>query len=189
MLYQQTWCQNHVLCRWCTQLTRRIQCTQHRYSVHPGALTQHRYHEPAQISPGGSSGYQSATATSVSPAKCSTDNLEDAEISDDPDFQRYEKAAMDAIVSRNGGTIIASNPRMRRAVRLQPHTGAAVEDDAYRRTREKNNAAAKQSRYRRKLREIHLSLKVTYLKRQLAALKAALGSQTCTRCHRSTVFS
>ncbi|KAH9639159.1 hypothetical protein HF086_018227 [Spodoptera exigua] len=161
------------------------------YPVYPGYLAQHRSHDPAQISPGGSSGYQSASAPSpspqpalsaaVSPAKCATDDIEDAEISDDPDFQRYEKAAMDAMAMRNGGMLVGSNPRMRRTVR------SAAEDDAYRRTREKNNAAAKQSRDRRKLREIHLSLKVTYLKRQLVALKAALGSQACTRCHRSTL--
>ncbi|CAH0686502.1 unnamed protein product [Spodoptera exigua] len=149
-----------------------------------------QHYGPGWMSPGGSSGYQSASAPSPSPVPCaavslresSTANLEDGDISDDEDFQIFEKTAMDAMALRNGGTILASNPRMRRTVR------SAAEDDAYRRTRERNNAAAKQSRDRRKLREIHLSLKVTYLKRQLATLKAALGSQTCTRCQRSTLL-
>ncbi|CAH0686510.1 unnamed protein product [Spodoptera exigua] len=152
-----------------------------------------QHYGPAWMSPGQYGYYQFASAPSpspspvlappaaVSPPKSSPADYEDAEISEDEDFQLFKKISMDAMAMRNGGTILASNPRMRRTVR------SAAEDDAYRRTREKNNAAAKQSRDRRKLREIHLSLKVTYLKRQLATLKAALGSQTCTRCHRSTL--
>ncbi|CAH1637105.1 unnamed protein product [Spodoptera littoralis] len=53
---------------------------------------------------------------------------------------------MAAIKDHQGGTLVGSNPNMRRAIRSQAHAGTAVEDDAYRRTREKNNAAAKKSR-------------------------------------------
>ncbi|KAF9416499.1 hypothetical protein HW555_006166 [Spodoptera exigua] len=152
-----------------------------------------QHYGPAWMSPGQYGYYQFPSAPSpspspvlappaaISPPKSSPADYEDAEISEDEDFQLFKKIAMDAMAMRNGGMLVGSNPRMRRTVR------SAAEDDAYRRTREKNNAAAKQSRDRRKLREIHLSLKVTYLKRQLAELKAALSSQTCIRCHRSTL--
>ncbi|XP_035438086.2 transcription factor VBP-like [Spodoptera frugiperda] len=146
------------------------------------------------VSPSGSmsSGYQSSSAPSPSPLpappaavsapKSSTAEIKD-DLADDPDFQRYAEAAMSAMAARNGGALIGNNPHMRRTVRSQAHTGAAAEDDAYRRNREKNNAAAKQSRDRRKLREIQLSLQVSYLKRRLAALQRSAGARACSRCH------
>lgn len=101
-------------------------------------------------------------------------------LSDDPDFQAFERDALRAMAEKNGGTLLGNNPRMRRAVQT---TQAA--DDSYRKQRERNNFAAKQSRDRRKLREIHLALKVTYLKNELTKLKSLLGSQTCVRCRQS----
>ncbi|XP_022834715.1 D site-binding protein-like [Spodoptera litura] len=97
------------------------------------------------------------------------------------------EAAVTAIKDHQGGTLVRNNPNMRRAVRSQSHAGTAAKDDAYRCTREKNNAAAKKSRDRRKLREIELSVEVSYLKQQLAALKATLRSRACTHCRRSSL--
>ncbi|XP_049875550.1 protein giant-like [Pectinophora gossypiella] len=98
-------------------------------------------------------------------------------LSEDPEFQAFERDALRAMAEKNGGTLLGNNPRMRRAVQ----TSQAV-DDSYRRQRERNNFAAKQSRDRRKLREIHLSLKVAYLKNQVSKLKAQLSVSTCVRC-------
>ncbi|XP_034833022.1 transcription factor VBP-like [Maniola hyperantus] len=101
-------------------------------------------------------------------------------LSDDPDFQAFERDALRAMAEKNGGTLLGNNPRMRRAVQT-----SQAADDSYRKQRERNNFAAKQSRDRRKLREIHLALKVTYLKNEVAKLKGLLGSQTCVRCRQS----
>ncbi|XP_039757329.1 transcription factor VBP-like [Pararge aegeria] len=98
-------------------------------------------------------------------------------LSDDPDFQAFERDALRAMAEKNGGTLLGNNPRMRRAVQT-----SQTADDSYRKQRERNNFAAKQSRDRRKLREIHLALKVTYLKNEVAKLKSLLGNQTCVRC-------
>ncbi|KAI5643269.1 basic region leucine zipper domain-containing protein [Phthorimaea operculella] len=100
-------------------------------------------------------------------------------LSDDPDFQAFERDALRAMAEKNGGTLLGNNPRMRRAVQ----TTQAV-DDSYRKQRERNNFAAKQSRDRRKLREIHLALKVAYLKNEVTKLKAQLSVTTCTGCRR-----
>ncbi|XP_072949613.1 uncharacterized protein [Epargyreus clarus] len=101
-------------------------------------------------------------------------------LSDDPDFQAFERDALRAMAEKNGGTLLGNNPRMRRAVQT-----SQAADDSYRKQRERNNFAAKQSRDRRKLREIHLALKVTYLKSEMAKLKAQLATRTCVRCQQS----
>ncbi|XP_013162010.1 PREDICTED: D site-binding protein-like [Papilio xuthus] len=98
-------------------------------------------------------------------------------LSDDPDFQEFEKDTLRAMAEKNGGSLLGNNPRMRRAVQ-----GSAAADDSYRRQRERNNHAAKQSRDRRKLREIHLALKVTFLRNELAKLRGQLASNSCVRC-------
>ncbi|CAK1542868.1 unnamed protein product [Leptosia nina] len=103
-------------------------------------------------------------------------------LSDDPDFQAFERDALRAMAEKNGGTLLGNNPRMRRAVQT---TQAA--DDSYRKQRERNNFAAKQSRDRRKLREIHLALKVTYLKNEVAKLKSQLALKSCSRCQKPCV--
>ncbi|CAH0400117.1 unnamed protein product [Chilo suppressalis] len=105
-------------------------------------------------------------------------------LSDDPDFQAFEKNALRAMAEKNGGTLLGNNPRMRRAVRS---TNQDAANDAYRKQRERNNFAAKQSRDRRKLREIHLALKVSYLKNEVANLKAKLASKVCSRCQQMCV--
>ncbi|KAJ8719940.1 hypothetical protein PYW07_011983 [Mythimna separata] len=100
-------------------------------------------------------------------------------LSDDPDFQEFERRGLEVLAAKNGGALVGENPRMRRSV----HTSsAAAADAAYRSQRERNNRAAKQSRDRRKLREIHLSLKVEYLERKVIALQAALHRNVCGRC-------
>ncbi|XP_022826967.1 D site-binding protein-like [Spodoptera litura] len=157
------------------------------YPTEPGYLPLPLRYGDVQVSSGGSSGYHSLSTPSSSPppgppAAVSAPVLT-AEL--DPDYQRYVEAAMAAIRAHQGGTLVGNNPNMRRAVRSQAHAGTAAEADAYRRTREKNNAAAKKSRDRRKLREVELSVELSYLKQQLAALKATLRSRACTRCRRS----
>ncbi|CAH1637102.1 unnamed protein product [Spodoptera littoralis] len=159
------------------------------YPTGPGYLPLPLRHGDVQVSSGGSSGYHSLSTRSSSPPPGPPATSPAPEISAelDPDYHRYVEAAMAAIKDHQGGTLVGSNPNMRRAVRSQAHAGTAAEDDAYRRTREKNNAAAKKSRDRRKLREVELSVEVSYLKQQLAALKATLRSRACTRCRRSSL--
>ncbi|CAH2041779.1 unnamed protein product, partial [Iphiclides podalirius] len=101
-------------------------------------------------------------------------------LSDDPDFQAFERDALRVMAEKNGGTLLGNNPRMRRAVQT-----SQAADDSYRKQRERNNYAAKQSRDRRKLREIHLALKVTYLRNELTKLKGQLASRSCVRCHQA----
>ncbi|KAJ8719925.1 hypothetical protein PYW07_011968 [Mythimna separata] len=103
-------------------------------------------------------------------------------LSDDPDFQEFERRGLEVLAAKNGGALVGDNPRMRRSVRA---SSAAAADAAYRSQRERNNHAAKQSRDRRKLREIHLSLKAEYLQRRVVALQAALRRNVCGRCNRS----
>ncbi|KAL0829127.1 hypothetical protein ABMA28_003981 [Loxostege sticticalis] len=105
-------------------------------------------------------------------------------LSDDPDFQAFERDALRAMAEKNGGTLLGNNPRMRRAVRSTNQDSA---NDSYRKQRERNNFAAKQSRDRRKMREIHLALKVSYLKNEVANLKAQLASRVCGRCQQLCV--
>lgn len=114
-----------------------------------------------------------------SPQSQKPDYMDTEVLSDDPDFQAFERDALRAMAEKNGGSLLGNNPRMRRAVQS---THAA--DDTYRRQRERNNYAAKQSRDRRKLREIHLALKVAYLKNEMGKLKNMLAVKTCARCHR-----
>jgi ribosomal protein L32 len=101
------------------------------------------------------------------------------DLSDDPDFQAFERDAMRAMAEKNGGTLLGNNPRMRRAVRSMNQDST---NDLYRKQRERNNFAAKQSRDRRKLREIHLALKVSFLKNEVASLKTKLSTRVCKRC-------
>lgn len=108
-------------------------------------------------------------------------SMVDDSLSDDPDFQAFERDALRAMAENNGGAVLGNNPRMRRNIRS--NNGSA--DDSFRKQRERNNFAAKQSRDRRKLREIHLALKVSYLKREMSGLKSALASRICNRCDQS----
>ncbi|XP_047997550.1 D site-binding protein-like [Leguminivora glycinivorella] len=100
-------------------------------------------------------------------------------LTDDPNYQAFERDALRAMAEKNGGTLLGNNPRMRRSVRSTKETV----DDSYRQQRERNNFAAKQSRDRRKLREVRLALKVTYLEKEAAKLKAMLASGLCVRCN------
>lgn len=100
-------------------------------------------------------------------------------LENDPNFLIFERDALRAMSEKNGGTLLGHNPRMRRAVQ----TGQNV-DDSYRRQRERNNFAAKQSRDKRKLREIRLALKVTYLSNEVTRLKDLLLSNLCINCRK-----
>ncbi|PZC70961.1 hypothetical protein B5X24_HaOG214517 [Helicoverpa armigera] len=168
-------------------------------TVPPDYLPYNGYYAPVgQISPGGSSsGYDSVSFSPVTPRHVTLSppasptevtskrsyHMIDADcLSDDPDFQEFERNALRVMAEKNGGALLGNNPRMRRAVRS---TQSDAGDDAYRRQRERNNHAAKQSRDRRKLREIHLALKVTYLRKEVAALKAALSTRVCGRCQQT----
>lgn len=118
----------------------------------------------------------------ISPASAKRPySMIDDTLSDDPDFQAFEREALRAMAEKNGGSLLGNNPRMRRAVCSNNETN----DDSYRKQRERNNFAAKQSRDRRKLREIHLALKVSYLRKEVAGLKSLLASRVCSRCHQS----
>ncbi|CAD0197559.1 unnamed protein product [Chrysodeixis includens] len=98
-------------------------------------------------------------------------------LSDDVEYQAFERDALRAMAEKNGGTLLGNNPRMRRAVQT-----SQTADDSYRKQRERNNYAAKQSRDRRKLREVRLAFQVTYLKKKMADLRAKLSSGVCGRC-------
>ncbi|XP_053608605.1 D site-binding protein-like [Plodia interpunctella] len=102
------------------------------------------------------------------------------ELSDDPNYKAFEENALRVMAEKNGGALLGNNPRMRRAVKSTNQDSA---NDSYRKQRERNNFAAKQSRDRRKMREIHLALKVSYLKNEMAKLKAQLAASVCGRCH------
>lgn len=108
----------------------------------------------------------------------STDSFETDSLSDDVEYQSFERDALRAMAEKNGGTLLGNNPRMRRAVQANQ-----VADDSYRKQRERNNFAAKQSRDRRKLREVRLAFQVTYLKKKIADLRTRLDERVCLRCH------
>ncbi|CAG4933273.1 unnamed protein product [Parnassius apollo] len=141
------------------------------------------YHEAAcvptaQISPDsvGSTWSPRSYRKSLSPSE-SQDAYEAESLSDDVEYQAFERDALRAMAEKNGGTLLGNNPRMRRAVQ----TNQAA-DDSYRKQRERNNFAAKQSRDRRKLREVRLAFQVTFLKKKLADLRARLEERICVRC-------
>ncbi|CAH2041780.1 unnamed protein product, partial [Iphiclides podalirius] len=132
----------------------------------------------AQISPDsvGSAwsprGYRKSLSPPESPGAYEAESL-----SDDVEYQAFERDALRAMAEKNGGTLLGNNPRMRRAVQT-----SQAADDSYRKQRERNNHAAKQSRDRRKLREVRLAFQVTFLKKKLADLRARLDERICARC-------
>ncbi|XP_068630569.1 CCAAT/enhancer-binding protein alpha-like [Battus philenor] len=141
------------------------------------------YHEApcvpsAQISPesAGSGWSPRSSHKSLSPSR-SLDAYEAESLSEDVEYLAFERDALRAMAEKNGGTLLGNNPRMRRAVQ----TNQAA-DDSYRKQRERNNYAAKQSRDRRKLREVRLAFQVTFLKKKLADLRARLENGICARC-------
>ncbi|CAG9582943.1 unnamed protein product [Danaus chrysippus] len=116
--------------------------------------------------------YQKAPSPPHSPDVIEVDSL-----ADDLEYQAFERDALRAMAEKNGGILLGNNPRMRRAVQTTQEA-----DDLYRKQRERNNFAAKQSRDRRKLREVRLAFQVTFLKKKIADLKARLGDKVCGRC-------
>ncbi|CAG9788222.1 unnamed protein product [Diatraea saccharalis] len=118
----------------------------------------------------------SAPSPPKSPEKYDTESLDD-----DVEYRAFERDAMRAMTVKNGGSLLGTNPRMRRIVQ----TNQAA-DDNYRLQRERNNHAAKQSRDKRRLREVRLALQVTFLKNKRDELRAMLAAGICVRCrHRS----
>ncbi|CAH0726821.1 unnamed protein product, partial [Brenthis ino] len=126
---------------------------------------------PSQISP------VESWNRKVSSPPHSTDSFEIDSLSDDVEYQAFERDALRAMAEKNGGTLLGNNPRMRRAVQT-----SQAADDSYRKQRERNNFAAKQSRDRRKLREVRLAFQVTFLKKKIADLRTRLGERVCLRC-------
>ncbi|KAJ8719300.1 hypothetical protein PYW08_011475 [Mythimna loreyi] len=159
------------------------ECYPPQLPVSPEHLPHGGYYAPLQISPGGStSGYDAAPKRRLAPEP----SIEAPDtLSDDLDFQDFEESALSVMAARNGGALLCSNPRMRRCVRASSADVAA--DDAYLQKRDRNNLAAKRSRDRRKLREIHLTLKASYLKKQVAALRARLKTGLCAQCNKTYV--
>lgn len=136
----------------------------------------------AQISPDsvGSawSPYQSLKSHNSAPSPPESPDFYDSEsLSEDAEYQAFERDALRAMAEKNGGTLLGNNPRMRRAVQT-----SQTADDSYRKQRERNNHAAKQSRDRRKLREVRLAFQVTYLKKKMADLRARIAKGVCGRC-------
>ncbi|KAJ0176333.1 hypothetical protein K1T71_008507 [Dendrolimus kikuchii] len=128
---------------------------------------------PAQISPESTGSWQkNASSPSRTPEFYDTESL-----SDDMEYQAFERDALRAMAEKNGGALLGNNPRMRRAVQT-----SQAADDSYRKQRERNNFAAKQSRDRRKLREVRLAFQVTFLKKKMADLRARLAAGVCGRC-------
>ncbi|KAH9639158.1 hypothetical protein HF086_018226 [Spodoptera exigua] len=106
-----------------------------------------------------------------------TGDIDTESLSDDVEYQLFERDAMQAMAERNGGSLLGNNPRMKRAVQ-STHSA----DDTYKKQRERNNVAAKASRDRRKLREVKLALQTTFLQKKLAELRARLAAGLCNRC-------
>ncbi|XP_011548808.3 hepatic leukemia factor [Plutella xylostella] len=96
-------------------------------------------------------------------------------------YEAFRSAMLDAIRARNGGSLSASNPRMRRAVR-----GAAAAGAGYQARRERNNAAAKRSRDLRRAREDELAIRAAFLEQDNAQLRRQIhAAALCTDCHTS----
>lgn len=117
-------------------------------------------------------------SVSSAPSPPQSPELYDIEsLDDDAEYQAFERDALRAMAEKNGGSLLGNNPRMRRVVQTNQ-----TADDSYRKQRERNNYAAKQSRDRRKLREVRLAFQVTFLKKKMADLRARLSAGVCGRC-------
>ncbi|XP_034833021.1 transcription factor VBP-like [Maniola hyperantus] len=150
-----------------------------RYARVSPELQESRYYNYAeytvptsQISPNESLFYRKAPSPPHS-----LDSLDVDSLSDDVEYQAFERDALRVMAEKNGGALLGNNPRMRRAVQT---TQAA--DDSYRKQRERNNHAAKQSRDRRKLREVRLAFQVTFLKKKIADLRTRIDERVCVTC-------
>ncbi|CAH2244734.1 jg27738 [Pararge aegeria aegeria] len=151
-----------------------------RYSRVSPELEENRYYNYAyeytvpssQVSPDESLFYRKVP----SPPR-SFDSLDVDTLSDDVEYQAFERDALRAMAEKNGGALLGNNPRMRRAVQT-----SQAADDSYRKQRERNNHAAKQSRDRRKLREVRLAFQVTFLKKKIADLRTRIDEKVCVRC-------
>ncbi|XP_023950025.2 thyrotroph embryonic factor-like [Bicyclus anynana] len=133
----------------------------------------HEYTVPSsQISPN-----ESLFCRKVPSPPHSLDSLDVDSLSDDMEYQAFERDALRAMAEKNGGALLGNNPRMRRAVQT-----SQAADDSYRKQRERNNYAAKQSRDRRKLREVRLAFQVTFLKKKIADLRTQVDENVCVRC-------
>ncbi|CAH4031625.1 unnamed protein product [Pieris brassicae] len=120
---------------------------------------------------------QTVPTSQISPDSIKSWNQEDETLSDDMEYQAFERDALQAMAERNGGSLLGNNPRMKRVVQ-----STQASDDMYRKQRERNNYAAKQSRDRRKLREVRLAFQVTFLKKKLAEMRSQLDSGVCSSC-------
>lgn len=134
------------------------------------------YAVPSSMSPESIGSWSHGKPNAPSPPD-SPEFYDSESLSDDVEYQAFERDALRAMAEKNGGTLLGNNPRMRRAVQT-----SQAADDSYRKQRERNNYAAKQSRDRRKLREVRLAFQVTYLKKKMADLRARLSAGVCGRC-------
>jgi hypothetical protein len=153
------------------------------HPYYPGYFDQHRV-PVAQTSPEsvGSAQWSPRSCRQKSvgsaPSPSQSPELYDMEsLDDDVEYQAFERDALRAMAEKNGGSLLGNNPRMRRVVQT-----SQTADDSYRKQRERNNYAAKQSRDRRKLREVRLAFQVTFLKKKMADLRARLAAGACGHC-------
>lgn len=170
--------------------TSPIEYDYHQYPAYEARQPGYYYAYPppehtvpsAEISPDSAGSawtpYQTIKSHAGAPSPPESPEFYDSEsLADDVEYQAFERDALRAMAEKNGGTLLGNNPRMRRAVQT-----SQTADDSYRKQRERNNYAAKQSRDRRKLREVRLAFQVTFLKKKMADLRARLATGVCGRC-------
>lgn len=98
-------------------------------------------------------------------------------------FRQFRLEALKRIADSRGGEIIKSNPKMRRTKNSAASdnnennlNSSNVRDSAYLTLREKNNAAAKKSRDRRKMKEEEVTIKASFLEKENLECKAQLSA-------------
>ncbi|XP_041981590.1 thyrotroph embryonic factor-like [Aricia agestis] len=115
--------------------------------------------------------FQPASPPQLSPP--SSVNLDTGFITEDPEYQEFERDALQSMAQNNGGSLVNNNPRMRREI----HSMQAA-DEEYRQQRQRNNMAAKRSRDRRKIREVRLAIQVAYLTKKIREIKERLAERS-----------
>lgn len=121
----------------------------------------------------------------LSPSTSLSSNLETSD-----KFRLYRLEMLNQIQEMRGGQPTKSNPKMRRSGHTQQNrsvadsdgntnhsdsSGSGIRDQAYYERREKNNAAAKRSRDRRRIKEDEIAIRATFLENENLQHKADLA--------------